>query len=384
MKKFRFILITAALAGCLMQAQVQAQETATADSLRLVEPGRVEFNPHWFLGVQAGASYTLGETDFGDLISPAAAIYAGYQFNPLFGLRAGLSGWEAKGAYVSPKTIYKYNYLQGNVDAMLDLGNLFCGYSPKRFFNAYLFLGMGVNGAFNNDDAVALASQGYSLEYLWDKNKVNVTGRGGLGANLRLSDNVFFNLEVNANVMSDKYNSKKAGNADWQFNALAGLTFKFGKTHRDIPPVYEEVEEIPVPAPAPEPEPEPAPAPAPQEPAEQPEVVKAEPVTENVFFRINSAVIRSSEEAKIDRIADFLAENPDATVSLCGYADKQTGTPAVNSRLSQRRAEAVAKALKAKGVDPSRIKTEYKGDTEQPFDTMQENRVCICITACGE
>ena len=39
-------------------------------------------------------------------------------------------------------------------------------------------------------------------------------------------------MELNANMLSDKYNSKKAGNLDWQFNALAGFTFRFGKNHK--------------------------------------------------------------------------------------------------------------------------------------------------------
>ena len=55
-----------------------------------------EFNPHWFITPQIGAAYTSGETSFSDLISPAAALYAGYRFSPAFGLRAGVSGWLEK------------------------------------------------------------------------------------------------------------------------------------------------------------------------------------------------------------------------------------------------------------------------------------------------
>ena len=33
---------------------------------------------YWYLQVQAGAAYTLGEASFGDLVSPAAAISAGW------------------------------------------------------------------------------------------------------------------------------------------------------------------------------------------------------------------------------------------------------------------------------------------------------------------
>ncbi len=349
-------------------------QTGNTETRQIKEEGKTVFNPHWFMQVQAGASYTLGEAKFGDLISPAAALNVGYQFTPLWGLRAGLSGWEAKGAWVSPKTIYKYNYLQGNVDATLNLSNLFCGYNPVRFFNAYLFAGVGVNGAFNNDEAVRLNDLGYPLQYLWRDNKVNVVGRFGLGTNLRISDHVFFNVEVNANTMSDKYNSKKAGNTDWQFNLLGGFTFKFGKTYTRTEPVYYEPTPVP-PAPAPEPVVEEKK----EEPAPAPEPVKVQPMKQNIFFLINSAEVRASEQSKVNALVAYLKEHTNAKVSLCGYADKNTGNTRINKGLSEKRAQAVANALKAQGISADRITIDSKGDTIQPFSTMEENRVTVCI-----
>ena len=60
-------------------------------NLRIKEEGKTVFNPHWYMQAQAGASYTVGETSFGDLISPAMGVYAGYQISPVWGVRAGLS-----------------------------------------------------------------------------------------------------------------------------------------------------------------------------------------------------------------------------------------------------------------------------------------------------
>ena len=344
-------------------------------NLQNKEEGKAVFNPHWYMQVQAGASHTVGESKFGDLISPAAAIYAGYQFTPLWGARAGLSGWEAKGAWVNPKTVYKYNYLQGNVDATLDLTNLFGGYNHKRVFNAYLFAGVGINGRFNNDEAVELSDAGNKLEYLWRDKKVSVVGRFGLGSNIRLSDRVYFNIEVNGNMLTDKYNSKKANNADWQFNALAGFTFKLGKTHKKAAPVYYEPTQAATTPAAPVEQ-------HVQEVKEEPAPVKAkevETMTQNIFFRINSAVIASSEQNKIESLVSYLKQHSDAKVTLCGYADKQTGTAAINKRISKKRTEAVAKALQDKGIAASRIILDHKGDTVQPFGSAAENRVTICI-----
>lgn len=345
-------------------------QTGNTETRQIKEEGKTVFNPHWFMQVQGGVGYTVGEADFGDLISPAAALNFGYQFTPVWGLRFGVSGWQAKGGWASPATTYKYNYLQGNVDVTLDLGNLFCGYKANRLFNPYFFVGVGLNGAFNNDEAVALNNQGYEMAYLWDKNKISPAGRAGLGVAIRLAEKVFFNIEANANVMSDKFNSKKAGNADWQFNALAGFTFKFGKPSRTTEPVYYEPTPTPPPAPAPVQKEEPAPAPV---------VEEVKPMTQNVFFEINSAEIRTSEDNKIASLISYLKEHSNAKVNLCGYADKQTGNARINERLSKERAEAVAEALKAQGIAESRITVDYKGDTAQPFGTAAENRVTICI-----
>ena len=341
-------------------------------NLRIKEEGKTVFNPHWYMQVQAGASHTIGEASFGSLISPAMSLNLGYQFNPLFGLRAGLSGWEAKGAWASPRDVYKYKYLQGNVDATLDLGNLFFKYNHKRFFNPYIFLGVGINGAFDNDEAIAVNNSGHKLEYLWNDHRVSVVGRAGIGTNFRLSDKVFFNLELNSNVMSDHYNSKKAGNADWQFNALAGFTIKFGKTHKKTEPIYYDPEPVrPAPEPAPVVEPEPAPAP----------IIKAEPIQQDIFFKINSAQIRESEKSKIDALVSYLNEHKDATIQVCGYADKGTGNAAINERISKKRANSVCEALLNAGIAAERISIEFKGDTVQPFAVNNDNRVCICIAA---
>ena len=300
----------------------------------------------------------------------------GYKFTTLWRIRAGASGWQAKGKWAALDDSYKFNYLQGNVDATLDLSNLFCHYNPKRFFNAYMFVGVGLAGGFNNDDAVALDAAGYRMQYLWSGKKVFVAGRGGLGTNLRLSNHVSFNLEVNANVVSDKFNSKKADNADWQLNALAGFTFKFGKSGKKAKPVVAYTPEVVETVVEVQQETKPVYVPAPVE--EKKEEVK--PLTENIFFNINSSVIRSSEESKIANLVAFLQKNADVKVSICGYADAGTGTTAINLRLSKERALAVEKALKAKGIAADRIMVDFKGDKVQPFSTNNENRVAICIT----
>lgn len=353
-----------------------SQETDTAE-LRIKEEGRVEYARHWWMQVQGGAAHTVGEASFGDLISPAAALNVGYQFSPVFGVRIGASGWEARGSWVTPRSNYKYSFVQGNAEAVLNLTNLLCGWNPKRFFNGYGFVGVGFNHAFDNDEAVAIADRGYNLEYLWHDSKNFVVGRAGLGVDLRLSDYVSVGAEVNANMLSDHFNSKKAGNVDWHFNALVGLKIKFGRGYKAIPPVYYEPE--PQPEPAPAPVVEPTPAPVKEEPKEDVAEVVVEPLVRDIFFTINSAKIRGVEQEKVAQLIAYMNQNPDAQVSITGYADKATGNATINMRISQKRAQAVATALQEAGISAARIIVDAKGDTEQPFAEIEQNRVSICI-----
>ena len=354
--------------------------STTLSAASAEEKEKVEFKRHWFLQVQAGAAYTLGEVDFGKLVSPAAALYAGHQFSPVWGMRFGLSGWQSKGAWVSPESVYQYKYLQGNVDVTLDLANLFGKFNYRRTVNPYLFAGVGVNGAFDNGEANALNDQGYALQNVWSDSKVFVAGRLGLGVNFRFSDCVSFGVELNTNMLSDKYNSKKAGNLDWQFNALAGFTIRFGKNYKKSRPA---VAAAPV-TPARTTEPAQKEEPAVQEPAPvQAPVTKAaeKPLAlrENIFFGIGSAQIRTSEQAKVAALAEYLKANPSARIEIVGYADAATGSHALNLKLSRQRAAGVAAALEQAGIAADRISAEGRGDTVQPFPGVEQNRVSICI-----
>ena len=341
------------------------------------DEGKTVFSPHWVLSAQGGGAYTLGETNFGDLVSPSLAIALGYKFTPLFGVRAAVSGWQAKGGWGNPDITYTYKYLQGSVDAMLDLGNLCCGFNPKRFFNAYLFLGAGLNGAFDNDEAVNLNASGYKLQRLWTGKKLYIAGRIGLGTNLRLNDHVAINLEVNTNMLSDKFNSKKGVNADWQFNGLVGLSFTLGKSYRKTTIISNEPEESVSTLLVVE---QPEKVAVEGQPELKKETTISEPMKQDIFFALNSARIQNDQESKIVALVEYLKKYPVTKVNVTGYADVNTGNARINSKLSEARAKNVAEALKSKGIAADRIIVDFKGDTVQPYSTPKENRVSICIT----
>ena len=336
----------------------------------------VTFRPSLFLQPQAGVGLTVGEVSARHLVSPAVALNLGYRFTPSFGLRAGLSGWQARGGWVAPVRYYKFDYLQGNVDAMLSFTSLFCGWNPDRVIDFYGFAGVGLACGFHNSEAADLYAEGFRFEKLWTGKHLFPAGRVGLGLDINLSNSFALNLEVNANVLPDRFNSRQGSAVDWQYNALVGVKYTFGGRARITETRTEEVVETvaSTPASAPAPAPQPAPDPAP--------VVAATPdsMTQDIFFRINSSVISQAEQSKVDALVNYLKENPGTTVTVTGYADKATGYPAYNMKLSTARAQRVADALKAAGIQDSRIIVDAKGDTVQPFDTPQRNRVAIAIT----
>lgn len=365
---------TLAIAAFLMLGlSAMAQET---------KESQYEFQKHWFMNLEGGAQYTLGEAKFGDLISPNVQFGLGYQFSPLFALRLAANAWQSKGGYngyyngtigtgTPQNTTFKWKYVAPGLDFMFNVSNAFCGFNPKRVFNVTAYVGAGANIAWGNDDAKDLASAGYKMRYLWEGTKVRPVGRGGVELGFRLSDAVSFIVEGNANGMLDHYNSKYGDNPDWYFNALAGLRINLGKTYK-----AHEIPQEPAPAPAPEPKQEvQAPAPAPE-----PVVEKIEPLRRDVFFKINVTKIVASEETKVAEVADYMKKYPNAKVSVTGYADKGTGTDAINDRLAAKRAQSVVNLLSTKyGIDKARITSDSKGARVQPFAENDQNRVSICV-----
>lgn len=340
-----------------------------------------KFKKHAFLNVEGGAQYTLGEAKFSKLLSPNAQLGLGYQFSPVFGARIQANAWQSKGGWNDITTEdYKYNYVAPGIDLMLNLSNLLCGWNPNRLLNVTAFLGGGANFAWGNDEVNNIAARvknlsGYNLENLWDGTKVLPFGRGGLELGFRLSDAVSLVVEGNANVLSDKYNSKKAGNVDWYFNGLVGLRINLGKTYKKV--------EAPARQVVPEPEPVVEPAPVAEvkpQVEKKPVEKKVEECRRDVFFELNKYDIRESEQQKVADIAAFLQQNPQAKVMVTGYADAVTGNNTINDRLASQRAAVVVKALcEQYGIAADRISSDSKGSHEQPFEINEQNRVTICI-----
>lgn len=348
------------------------------------------FQPHWYIQGQVGMQETLGETSFGKLASFNAQIGGGYNFNPVLGARLIFNSWTSKASICvnGDRRNWKWNYLAPSVNLTADLVNLFGGFNPERKVSAGLFAGIGMNIAYNNDRAnavnAALRDKVYEalpvgqrpnpLGNIWEGTKVRFLGQFGVFADYAVSSRIKLGLELQANVLPDGYNSKKAPNADWYFNGLVGVKYTFGPSSRkqtrkvSVPTatqIVEKIVEVPV------------------EKVVVKEVIKEVPaaLTRDVFFKISTTKVTKDEMYKVAEIARYMKENPTSTVTVTGYADKGTGSRALNLRLSAQRSQAVVDALiKEFGISADRIQTKSMGEDEyQPYDKPELNRVAICV-----
>lgn len=106
-------------------------------------------------------------------------------------------------------------------------------------------------------------------------------------------------------------------------------------------------------------------------------------IDKRIFFSIRESEVGSTDE-QIAAVAEFLKTVKNGEVTITSYADKGTGNAKLNIGYSRQRAEKTRRALIEKGVDPNIIKkTEWKGDTVQPYpDDNDKNRLSI-ITGHG-
>ncbi|TBU96430.1 OmpA family protein [Phytopseudomonas dryadis] len=80
----------------------------------------------------------------------------------------------------------------------------------------------------------------------------------------------------------------------------------------------------------------------------------------DVLFDLNRAELKPGGFNNINKLAQFLQENPDRKVIVEGYTDS-TGSAEYNQGLSERRANSVRAALIRQGVGPERIVAQGYG-----------------------
>lgn len=374
MKKATIIACACALfMGLAADAQEATQELQyQPDPSQGVLLNRMKDN--WFITLEGGASFYVAHNGvhraFADRFMPAASIYGGKWFSPVFGGRFGVNYLGLKGLASGPDFVgampemvngyYKTKFAEIGpvVDLMVNLTNWWCGYKPNRVYNATLYGGAGSYFTLTRHYDAQGKSEGFKNT---EDNAFNL--RLGLINSFRISEQMQISLDLRATTLSGL---QSKGSSQWNCKSLAlqaylGFTYNFKK--RDwVAPVVPII-----------PEPENCDAlrarlaAADARIADLEQQLKdclnrpVETVVENngplatVYYPIGVSRLSRENQRVVKAIANVMTQNSDKKYTVTGWADNYTGTDNINMRLRKNRAEGVAKLLKRNGVPESQI-----------------------------
>ena len=398
-------IFTLMMMATLMASPVMAQEevdpsTITEQSVTGLR--HYKFGDNWYISAFFGGNFAMSENSrfqsFKKNVGPDYALAIGKWLNPAIGLRlkadymiqSSRANKEAVAAYPSAyvkEGKYRFRMFTAMGDLMLNLNNILGQYKESTRFNVYAFMGVGFvrNSKFDKHvEPWAKLPQGpYKVD---THGRSFFAGHIGLGTAIQLSQALDFNLEASIAATNDKYN----GHAydvlyDGYTTLQAGLTYHFKDHFGDRRFRYRSLNDADILGSLND-----------KINAARQDLANARPRTENrveetynkievldmtVNFIIDKYNITKLQKKNIAAVAKYLQDNPDVNLTVTGFADVKTAYPAYNLKLSERRAKAVYNCLvKEFGVDPNRLKIDYKGDTIQPYELKNEwNRVVIFV-----
>lgn len=235
--------VIAALAIAFSSAAYAQETVATTTSTTSSEvkdcPTKCpKFNPYFFATLQVGGTTTAGGgNSLCDYVSPQFGVSAGYMFTKVVGARLNVTGYNAKNHLGSVDSYYSYNYVNSNIDVMINLYQLIAK-KANPYFNFYLLAGAGLNYAWNNDEFAAIQST-YGNAITEETSSWGTPGsnrqsiishsvRAGLMLDFKVSRKFNVGFEGTISNFSDKLNSINSGGSDWMIGGAAYVTYKFG------------------------------------------------------------------------------------------------------------------------------------------------------------
>ena len=98
-------------------------------------------------------------------------------------------------------------------------------------------------------------------------------------------------------------------------------------------------------------------------------MVSQEVMRDDIYFDFDSAVLKDTAKDELVRKAEWLRENPDASVIIEGHCDER-GTSAYNIALGDRRAQSAMVFFVDMGINAKQFSTISYGE-ERPVDAAQ-------------
>ena len=377
MKKLFIVL---ALAG--MSLTSMAQEDPTLK----YSVATNSFWSNWF--IQAGAEWNawysneehgldLSRSPFKKFRSnPGASIAIGKWFTPGIALRTKLQGIWGKTVTDADNYGNHNSFWTLNEHVMFNLSNLIYGYNPNRVWNLIPFAGAGISRTMTHNLYAMQLSVG--VQSSWKLNKhLNIYLEGGWNR-----------LEGDVDGI-DKSNGQRGWDShDNMFYAELGLNFNLGKATWNKVPDVDAIKALSQ-----------SQIDALQKQLDDANAENArlknmlanqknagqsvkEYVTTpvSVFFNINKTKIASQKDlVNVRALANYAKDN-NSKLLVTGYADSATGTPAINQRLSEGRANTVAEELVKMGVSRDNISTAAKGGVDDLSPVSFNRRATVQVT----
>ena len=369
MRKF---VIGAALLGMSMTAFAQQ-----ADPTLKYSVATNSFWSNWF--IQVGGDYNIwysnqehgrhldngGDFDFlsKQRRSFGGSVAIGKWFTPGIGLRTKLQGFNSK--KIGAVGVTSQHFWSLNEHMMFNLSNLFMGYNPERVWNISPFIGGGMARNMSINRYVMQLSAGINSSWRLCRN-LDLYAEAGWN---RMEDNFDGNEMAQ---LSNTHHGRGWEDKDNHLYAEIGLTFKLGKATWNKTPDVDAIKALS------------------QsqidalnsqlndlnaengklrkELAEKPKTTVltkslkefvATPIS--VFFNIGKIDVALLKDlVNVRALAKYAIEN-NSHILVTGYADSSTGTPAINQRLSEQRANTIVEELVKMGVNRSNIRTAAGG-----------------------
>ncbi|WP_038342909.1 outer membrane protein Omp38 [Acinetobacter sp. A47] len=248
----------------------------------------------------------------------------GVELTPWLGFEAEYNQVKGDVDGANANAEYKQQQINGNFYVTSDL--ITKNYDSK--IKPYVLLGAGhYKYKFDNANEAELGRVGRGLK------EEGTLGNAGFGAFWRLNDALSLRTEARGTYNIDE--------DFWNYTALAGLNVVLGGHLKPAAPVVEVAPVEPTPV-----------APQPQELTEDLNMEL------RVFFDTNKSDIKPQYKSEIAKVAEKLAEYPNATARIEGHTDN-TGPRKLNERLSLARANSVKSSLVNEyNVDASRLSTQ--------------------------
>lgn len=368
------------------------------------------FADNIFVVGQLGISHSMSEnTRFGNFFDNEKFSFnvgVGKWIYPTFGVRVtmglhpqvGRANWELSDAYPEVFGNYTYNMFSGYLDGLVNLTNVVYKYREDRSFNLIALVGLGYNHTFDFDKKACdrmrtgiTNADGNLLTYEVNTKPGNYfAAHVGLQGRWKVNSAWDVIAEVTFNGTDDKYNGHTYDRVyDTYFDVLVGAQFHFKDCHgrrrfhyvknlnaavierlaRMASDENERLNEAQLAIP------------------EIFEKIKFnEALQTTISFYVDRYYITEAQKKNLKSVATFLSTHPDVNLIVTGYADIETAYPAYNLRLSQKRAQAVYDMLVNEfHVPANRLRIDYKGDTVQPYASVNEwNRAVIFFLDRGE